>query len=206
VPDERLNIGAEVLASDGECGRLERVIIDPVAQKLTHLVVAPKHHGGLDKLVPVHMVDAVEGDHIQLSCTRAQFAGLDDAEDTQFLPTDSNVLGYQPGNALLWPFFSRLTPGLSHHAPILSDRIPMAEVEVNRGDQVHATDGFIGSVHGLVIDPADQHVTHVLLQEGHPWGHKQVAIPIGATAKVGDEIEVELTKQQIEQLPPVELG
>ncbi len=38
----------------------------------------------------------------------------------------------------------------------------MGEVEVRRGDQLHATDGWIGSVERLVIDPEDHHVTHAL--------------------------------------------
>jgi hypothetical protein len=49
-------------------------------------------------------------------------------------------------------------------------------------------------------------VTHVLLLEGHLWGKKQVAIPIGAVARVDQEIRVELSKQDIAELPPVELG
>ena len=38
----------------------------------------------------------------------------------------------------------------------------------------------IGKVEGLVIEPTHGHVTHVLLQEGHLWGRKEVAIPIGS--------------------------
>lgn len=198
-----------MLASDGECGELVRVVIDPVAQKLAHLVVAPKHHRGLDKLVPVDSVEAVEGEHIRLRYTKAQFADLDDAEDIQFLPADTDALGYGRPHAVIWPFYrlpQGFTPGQSHHSPMFSDRIPLNDVEVQRGDQVHATDGHIGSVQGLVVDPADHHVTHVLLQEGHVWGHKQVAIPIGAASRVGQEVQVDLTKQQIEDLPAVELG
>ena len=41
-------------------------------------------------------------------------------------------------------------------------------------------DGPIGRVQGLVVDPTDHHVTHVLLAKGHLWGEKEVAIPIGA--------------------------
>jgi sporulation protein YlmC with PRC-barrel domain len=206
VPDERLDIGARVLASDGECGELVRVVVDPVKQQLTHLVVAPTHHRGLDKLVPVDRVEAVEGEHIRLRYTKAEFGELDDAEEVQFLSPDSDVLGYGGRVAVLWPIYPLLNPGKSHHGPILSDRIPLDEVEVQRGDQVHATDGHVGSVQGLVIDPADYHVTHVLLQEGHQWGHKQVAIPIGSASRVGQEVQVDLTKQQIEDLPPVEIG
>ena len=45
-------------------------------------------------------------------------------------------------------------------------------------------------------------MTHVLLAEGHLWGRKQVAIPIGAMTRQDQEIRVDLTKQQIEMLPP----
>lgn len=206
MPDERFEIGAHVLASDGECGELVRVVVDPVAQKLTHLVVAPKHHGGLGKLVAFDKVEAVEDGRVRLRYTKAEVDELDDAEDIQFLPTDTDVLGYGWRVAVLWPIYPLLNPGSRHHTPVLNDRVPLDDVEVHRGDQVHAKDGHIGSVQGLVIDPADHHVTHVLLQEGHPWGHKQVAIPIGAAARVGQEVQVDLTKQQIEDLPPVELS
>ena len=57
-----------------------------------------------------------------------------------------------------------------------------------------------------MIDPADDHVTHVILQEGHVWGRKQVAIPIGVANRVDDEIRVDLTKDEIEALPPVSLS
>jgi hypothetical protein len=86
---------------------------------------------------------------------------------------------------------------------IASDRVPVGEVEVRRGDPVHASDGFIGSVAGLIVDPADPQVTHVLLAEGHLWGRKQVAIPIGAMTRRDQEIRVDLTREQIEALPPV---
>ena len=56
-----------------------------------------------------------------------------------------------------------------------------------------------------MIDPADHHVTHVLLQEGHLWGRKQVAIPIGVANRVAYEVRVDLTKDEIEALPPASL-
>ena len=92
------------------------------------------------------------------------------------------------------------SPG-DHH-----DRVPVGEVEVRRGEHVHATDGEIGRVQGLVIDPSDHHVTHVLLDEGHLWGQKQVAIPIGAVTSVDDGVRLNLTKDEVRDLPPVELA
>jgi hypothetical protein len=86
------------------------------------------------------------------------------------------------------------------------DSLPLGAVAIRRGEQVEASDGRIGVVHGLVVDPRDHGVTHVLLEEGHPWGHKQVAIPIGAVSKVDTGIRVGLTKHQVSNLPPVQVG
>jgi len=88
---------------------------------------------------------------------------------------------------------------------ITYDSVPVGEVEVRRGEHVHATDGEIGRVEGLVTDPGSHQVTHVLLQEGHLWGSKEVAIPIGAVTSVADGVVLSLTKKQVEELPPVDI-
>lgn len=214
----RFKIGDRVDAEDGACGELSGVIIDPVAAALTHLVVTPKHHKGFGRLVPVDLVES-DGDPVRLSCTVESFLGLDEGEDTHFLAASDDAWGYA-GRAYSWPYYGAgLTggtdigaiddPELGRHStrqPFAEDRIPLGEVEARRGDRVHAADGFIGSVEGLVVDPSDHHVTHVLLAEGHWWGRKQVAIPIGKMTRRDQEIRVDLTKEQIEALPPVKLG
>ncbi|MBV8216977.1 MAG: PRC-barrel domain-containing protein [Solirubrobacterales bacterium] len=204
ITGDTFKIGAHVDASDGRCGHLTGVIVDPVANSLTHLVVEPGHHEGDARLVALDLVDRVESDRIQLKCTRQQFEQLDEAEDIQFLDADADAFGY--GNhASAWPYYGLGTPLGHHPQPIFVDRVPLGEVEIRRGDSVHAKDGLVGTIDGLVIDPADHHVTHVLLQEGHVWGRKQVAIPIDAANRVGDEVKVALTKEEIEALPPVDI-
>jgi hypothetical protein len=76
------------------------------------------------------------------------------------------------------------------------------EVAVRGGEHVHATDGNIGEIQGLVIDSGSHQVTHVLLEEGHVFGRKVVAIPIGAVTGVNqDGIQLNVTKQQVKDLP-----
>ena len=89
--------------------------------------------------------------------------------------------------------------------PVLVDRVPAGEVGIRRHEPVHAADGgAIGQVEGLVVD-GESHITHVLLQEGHLWGRKEVAIPIGSLEKIdADGIHVRLSKSEIGDLP--ELG
>ena len=201
----QFTIGTEVTCTDGTCGDLTRVVIDPIALAVTHLVVEPKHRQGLGRLVPLDLVDEASGGEVRLRCSTAEFDSLDHAEETQFLPGSGGHADYPAGQTLSQPYYG--LSGAIGDVPqaVTYETLPLDEVGVRRGEQVEATDGKIGIVQGLVIDPRDHHVTHVLLQEGHLWGRKQVTIPIGTVRSVDDCIQLNLTKQQVEGLPGVEI-
>lgn len=215
-------IGSDVECSDGACGQLRRVVVDPVARTLTHLVVEAKHRQGLGRLVPIDLVTSSDTE-IHLSCTVAEFEGLEDAEETQFLPGARGQWGYGQEQMLSHPYYGLGMGGLgmgmgmvggmgagtgmgTDPEVINTDRVPVGEIEIMRGDAVYATDGHIGKVQGLVVDLNDHHVTHVLLDEGHLWGKKRVAIPIGAVTSVDDGVKVNLSKVAVGDLPAVELA
>jgi hypothetical protein len=209
-------IGSEVSCSDGVCGDLKRVVVDPVARALTHLVVEPKHGREKGHLVPIAVVSSTS-DGVLLACTRAEFDELEEAEETQLLPGATEQWGYGQDQMLSWPYYGlggggALAMGGSvmmrdpdRPVVVTNDRVPLGEVEVRRGEHVFATDGAIGRVRGLVIHPGDHCVTHVLLDEGHLWGQKRVAIPIGAVKDADDGVRLNLTKDEVRDLPPVEV-
>ncbi len=198
-------IGAEASCSDGACGEVSRVVVDPVTRAVTHLVVEPKHRRGLGRLVPLNLVDDASAGEVRLKCTIKEFEKLDHAEETQFLPGSGGHADYTAGQALSQPYYG--LSGVIGDVPqaVTYDTLPLDEVAVRRGEQVDATDGKIGIVQGLVLDPRNHQVTHVLLQEGHLWGRKRVAIPIGVVSKVDSGIRLNITKQQVEDLPGVEI-
>jgi sporulation protein YlmC with PRC-barrel domain len=229
---QSFTIGAAVTGSDGELGKLTRVVVDPIARAVTHLIVEPRHMEGLSRLVPIDLVAEATPEQIRLGCGSAAFEQLAPAEETQFLPlapgpgtgeAHSPVSGrvgspdadqeYRPDEVLSWPYYSLALegrgfgPGSMGVGPlplaVTYDKVPLGEVAIRRGEHVHATDGEIGRVQGLVIDASDQHVTHVLLQEGHLWGRKEVAIPVSAVARVDDGIRLKITKRDVQELPPV---
>jgi sporulation protein YlmC with PRC-barrel domain len=104
------------------------------------------------------------------------------------------------------------------------------ETEFAMGAEASCADGPGGKVTRVIIDPAtgtvthlviepknwlgaagrlvplDHRVTHVLLQEGHLWGRREVAIPASAVTKVENGIWLNLTKEQVEDLPPAGNG
>ena len=85
-------IGADASCSDGACGKVSRVVVDPVARTVTHLVVEPRVLAWPRPLVPLGLADATAGE-IRLRCTRADFEKLDPAEETQFLPGTPGIPG-----------------------------------------------------------------------------------------------------------------
>jgi sporulation protein YlmC with PRC-barrel domain len=216
VPEAtQITIGSEARCTDGVCGEVSRVVVDPVAETVTHLVVEPKGREGLARLVPLDLVEA-SADDVRLQCTLADFEHLDPAEETQFVPGSGGYAAYGPEQVSAWPYYG-LNPeagmpggvdlGVAGFSPTITyDRVPLGEIEVRRGDPVEATDGRIGHIHGLVVDPGDHQVTHVLLQEGHLWGRKDVAIPIKAVSRVGDTIRLNISKHEVQALPPVDFA
>lgn len=204
-------IGAHASCDDGPCGTVKRVVVDPLARTVTHLVVEPKHRVGLARLVPVGIAESTS-DGVRLRCSTADFEQLDSAEETQFVPGTLGYEHYGPEQVLSWPYYGlhggqaggiagAAVPGVSQ--TVTYDTVPEGEVDVRRGEPVYATDGPIGHVHGLVIDKASRRVSHVLLAEGHLWGRKEVAIPISAVKGVEDGIELRISKQEVQDLPPV---
>ena len=215
-------IGSRVrCAGDGEgderdCGEVEFVVVNPVADEVTHLAVRPRNGDGEARLVPVHL--AVPGpDGIELNCTRAKFEEFEPAVKSYFLPGAEPTPRRHGERVLSWPYFGLApTPALVGMAPgaepepepatVTVENIPVGEVSVRRGERIRAADGEIGRVRGLVVVPPDSAVSHVLLDEGHLWGRKHVAIPIREVTGIDHEgVAVRLTKDEIKDLPPVDV-
>ena len=213
--EPQFTIGARASCADGHCGEVRRMIINPATETVTHLVIQPGHRPEAARLVPVHLVETTDGE-IRLRCTLAEFDKLDHAEERQLADEADEHVGdvglfssgfaYNVSGDALAPVGGEFMdighiPG--RRRTFVEDVIPIGEDEVGPGDRVHAVDGEIGRVQGFLVNPGDDQVTHVLLQEGHLWGRKKVAIPISAVTGVDAGIRLNLTKEQVGELPPV---
>ena len=193
-------IGAQARCTDGLCGRVTQVVINPLNDEVTHVIVEPEHRQGLGRLIPVESVEVNAG-HVDLHLTQAEFDRLETAEETHFLPGTEGHPNYTQEEMLLNPYYGGNTT-----VPVTEDTLPVGEVAIRRGEDVHAIDGRIGEVEGLVLDGRNHHVTHVLLKEGHLFGRKEVAIPIASVEKVdAGVVRLSVTKKDVEDLPAIDL-
>ena len=204
-------LGSSVSGRDGPCGELTGIVVDPGPRTVTHLVVQPPQQGEAARLVPVRLAAAGTAS-IDLRCSTSQFGGLQPAVETQTVPGALGDVDNGQEHQLSAPYYGRGGLGLamavgtglgSGTAPqrITSDRIPAGTVELRPGEHVHATDGPIGKVQGLIVLNRGHRVAHVLLGEGHLWGKRRVAIPISAVADLSDGVRLSLARDEARDLP-----
>src|SRR5271163_4472750 len=123
----QFSIGTNVACSDGACGELTRLIVDPKSRTITHLVVGPRHHGGTARLVPMKFVESADKE-IRLACTATEFDGFDQAEEKERV--QGAAVGQQFWSS--YSVFGSFRAGTSGLPTV--DDIPRGEVEVRRGD------------------------------------------------------------------------
>ena len=145
--------------------------------------------------MPVDLVDNTAG-QVSVRCTLAEFDRLEHAAERKVVTGMEGV-----GGGLVGTGFE---PSPGQPRTVVEDLVPLGESDVGPGERVHAVDGEIGRVQGFLVDPGDRRATHVLLKEGHLWGRKEVAIPVSAVTGYDGGIRLNITKQQVAELPPVD--
>src|SRR5512141_2340192 len=147
----RLFMGMTADATDGPCGLVEDVVVDPERQHITHLVIAPQgvYHGA--RLVPVEAVESIER-HVVLGWTTAQVREADPVQETdvdEVGPWPHTRNGWDVGvvQVIVWPrLFSVRGPAYREAQPenpdndveegttttTEYDRIPSGTIELRR--------------------------------------------------------------------------
>ena len=196
---------AQVECTDGICGRSVYVLIDPVIEKVTHLVVREDLSPNIEYIVPVETISATIVDTIQLRYSKAELEKMNPFVQTEFV--EEKVLDYAGYRGGMYGMGSYYMPyvtsdEISVLVPAEHQQIPPGELAVHRGTRVEANDGYVGKVDEFVVNPKNGDITHLVMREGHPWGKKDVIIPLSAIGKTLDgTMFLKLNKNQIESLP-----
>lgn len=194
-------INAEVHCADGLCGHSTYVVLNPITREITHLVVKEHHAPHTEVLVPIELVAESTPHAINLDCTRERLDKMDPFIKTEFV--QSEVPGFIMDPYMMWPYYmpEKRFFTLEH------EQIPPGELAVRRGAHVEATDGHVGRVDGFLVDPKNEHITHLVLREGHLWGHKDVTIPVSQIDHLEEgTVYLEMDKAGVENLPSIPIG
>jgi len=191
-------VHAKVECVDGVCGESTNIILDPVTQHVTHFVVQEKSlFDPVERLVPIEQVIDTTPERIRLRCTKKEFAQMEAYNQVNYLP-DAAGYAFDPMGA---PFVSPMEPAL---VPFQEPRIPPGELAVRWGTPVEASDGLIGEVGELLVDPASGGITHLVLRMGHLWGKRDITVPVSLIDRMEHgTVYLKQDKKAIEALPTV---
>jgi sporulation protein YlmC with PRC-barrel domain len=200
-------VDVDVYCSDGLCGRSTYVLLDSVHKEVTHLVVKESESPHTERVVPIEAVSDTAPDVIMLHCSRDELDKMDPFTWTEYIREKMPDLDYTPsgyvGIGSYW-VGSYPVPDRTQIVAVEHKRVPLGERAIRRGTRVEATDGRVGHVDELLVDPENERMTHLVMREGHLWGQKDIVIPVSEVDGIReDTVYLKLSKDEIEALPAV---
>ena len=212
----RLSLGAPVYGVDGEIGVLADLVVDPRSRRVTHLVVEPRHHAALARLVPIELAIHEDTDdaRLKLLCSAQELRRLPEVHELSYdrlynLPVEDPDWDVGIAEVLALPGDDG--PGLLPEQPVMSpppliyDRIPKGEAELRRGSPVITADGRrVGRVAELVAGEGDR-ITALVVRRRWLQRPRRLTIPAGAVASVEtDVVRLRVAKRELNATPGVE--
>jgi sporulation protein YlmC with PRC-barrel domain len=192
-------INAAIECTDGPAGTSTAIILDPIKEQVTHVIVRKPGLFGIEYMAPIDFVIESTPNVIRLRCTTVELAQMPPFVSTHFISPNPAPLSNYAMGTMFWPYI-----GIQSGTEIEHENILPEALAIHRGSHVHATDGHIGEVEEFLINPVNSGITHVVLREGHFWDRKDVTIPIKNIDHIDDDIVyLKLNKQQIEKLPAI---
>lgn len=198
-------IGAQVYCTDGLCGELTYIVLNPITENLTHFVVEDSVLPYIEHIVPVKEIQKSDSQKIYLKCTRSTFEKMDSFIETDFISAGTKEYSLPfdypyTAHLMVWPY--RKLP--DNVAVLRLEHIPPSELAVRRGATVHAKDGRVGEVDEFIVDPENCHITHLVLRKGHLWGKKDITIPVSQIDHIEEnDVFLTMNKMQIASLPAI---
>jgi sporulation protein YlmC with PRC-barrel domain len=198
-------INAKIQCTDGSCGRSTHVVLNPVSNTVTHLVVKEPGFAHPERIVSIDKIISSTPSEIRLRCSKAELEATDHFLEYEYLPVGKATGGaYQAEEELMFPYVLPILEPEGEYVALEHEQVPPHELAVQRGANVEATDGYVGRVDAFLVAPENGHISHLILREGHLWGQKDITIPITAIRHIEeDTVYLKLNKAAIEALPAI---
>lgn len=214
---EEITIMSEVECTDGVCGKVVSVVIDPVQEIVTHIVVKTTDPGD-ERLVPAGAIVSTSEKRIKLNLCMRDVAKTDEFLVSDYVKPEQkiirNITAAVPFGAMGMPgingaygYFWPLTVQYGKHTEKYKhENIPQGQLAIRRGTKVEAKDGYLGTVDEFVVDPDSCTISHLVLRKASFANGKDIAIPYADIADTSEKaVYLSLNKKQVGALPPIEL-
>jgi sporulation protein YlmC with PRC-barrel domain len=189
---------AKIYCTDGEAGTSTAVVVDPLSQIITHIVIESDYN---EHLVLLEHVAQADHDSIKLDCTKEELRQMPPFREVQYIGgaeySDYMGTAWEAPYVTSYPIESQV---------VAVEMVPAGELAIHRGDPVQATDGQVGHVGEFIVDSDSGHISHLVLRKGHLWGKREVTLGLDLIDKVeAGVVYLNVNKKAVEQLPAVKV-
>lgn len=176
-----LKEGTDVFTASGEqVGKINRFVLDPGTNEVTHIVVEKGWLLPADKVVPIAMISSATEERVVLSEDVGNFEQLPAFEETHFVElTEADAippgnLAYRYATAYYWyppsGYMGYPAFGAEYYGwpPVATTRnIPADTVPLKDGAGVMSSDDeHVGDIERIFIDSQSHKATHFLISQG----------------------------------------
>ena len=214
--------GMSVLTPSGEeVGRINRFVLDPATNEVTHVVIQKGWLLPEDKVLPFAMVNSTIEGKLVLNDEISDFDGLPPFEETHFVramddyiedPTRVTDSAYQYTPGYYWyPSQANIGyPGIGlgpNALPIGETRrnIPEDSIPLKEGANIMSSDDkHVGDVERILVDPDTNEVTHFVISQGLLFKDRKL-VPIHWVNSVEeDNVYLVVSSTVLDRLPSYE--
>lgn len=211
-----LKEGTSVFTASGEeVGRINRFVLDPATNEVTHIVVQKGWLLPEDKVVPLRMVSSATEERVVLNEDTGDFNQLPPFEETHYVelteddtsPAARPTYRYAP--AYYWYPASGVIGypayGLGYYGwpPVETvQNIPGNTIPLKEGSNVISSDDkHVGDVERLFVDPDSNRATHFLISQGLLFKERKLVPADWVRSVEEDKVHLAVPSRLLERLP-----
>ena len=215
-----------------DVGRIERMVINPVNQKVSHVVVRQGLFFTEDKVIPVEYFDQATPERATLRPNIGNLNNLPKFEEVQHVPVEYSDMEDFPHEPVDGPFYMYWNPPMgatTFHATGFTAGMPMAlpeaslerryyvkrttqnipddSIALDDGAHVHSSDGqHVGDIEQIYVDPETNYATHILISQGFLLKENKWLPTLWFSTVSEANVYLAVPASTIEDLPAVEMA
>ncbi|MCI0398802.1 MAG: PRC-barrel domain-containing protein [Chloroflexi bacterium] len=204
------HFGAQVHCTDGKCGKLVKLSVDPESWQVRDLVVEEGFLLKHARVFPASLVKATTADDITLTINSEELATYPEYKEFAVAVAPGGRVR-QPAKPAAVPSADVVTPNLQPGRRPLPSNYPLVHEEIHegvasglimieRGTPLKNHNGAVGKLDHVVVDADTGRITHLISHHGLVSGD-ELAIPASLIDRISETgIHLRATKEELKAL------
>jgi len=200
------DIGARAYCQDGQCGKLVRLVVNPVTEDVTDLIIEKGFLQKHDRVIPISAVKSTMDAEVHLAMESHSLSDFPEFREVEFRVPNSGWSSsrHKAENVRYW-----MTPygmGVGGLSVVPTSRrhfnegVTYGSKVIGRGTKVHSLRGGVGNVDHVLVDCADGHITHLVVRRNLLAEYHTVPAEMIQSVEDG-EVTLNVSRDQVLALP-----